>query len=145
MEPEKQKSKGKVVGIVVGLIAFAISYYAVQQFFKPDLEAELKEAAVQLNKQAPLQVDQFVRLDSAASKGTTNFMYYYTLIDIDKSEVNVDTINKYIKPDLIENIKTHPDLKIYRDHNITMEYKYYDKNGEFATAISVTPDLYKSK
>lgn len=142
MKKEKSK-KGKIVGIVVGMIAFALSYYGVQQLFKTDLEAELKNTALELNKQTPMQVDEFSRLDSASTKGKTNFIYYYTLFDLEKSEVNLDTVNKYIRPNLIDNIKNRAELKVYRDNNITMDYNYYDRNGVFVTKISVTPELYK--
>lgn len=140
---EEKSKKGKAIGIIVGMIAFALSYYGVQQLFKKDLESELKSAALELNKQVPMQVDQFSRLDSASTKGQTNIIYHYTLIDLEKSEVNLDTVNKYIRQNLIENIKSSPELKVYRDNNITMDYKYYDKSGVFVTKISVTPELYK--
>ncbi len=140
---KKESKKGTRVGLGVGAIFFALFFYGAQQFFNPDLESALKEVALDLNKKAPMQIDEFTRLDSAASKGKTNFIYYYTLFDMEKSEVNLDTVGKYLWPDIIANVKTHPDLKIYRDNNITLDYKYYDKNRELAAELSVTPDLYK--
>lgn len=145
MEQNKSTKKGKTIGIIVGAIAFAISYYAVKQFFKSDLELNLKKVATEFNKKGPQQIDQYTRLDSVSSIGKTNFIYHYTLINIEKSEVNLDTANKYVRPSIIENIKTSPELKIYRDNNITMDYKYYDKNGDFVIDISVTPEIYKSE
>jgi hypothetical protein len=142
---KKESNKGTIVGFAVGAIFFALFFYGAQQIFKSDLESELREVALELNKQTPMQIDVFTRLDSAASKGKTNFIYYYTLVDMEKSEVNLDTVDKYVRPGLIENIKNHPDLKIYRDNNITMDYNYYDKNREFVTEISVTPELYNKK
>lgn len=145
MNKEDKSKKGKTIGVIVGMIFFALAYYGAQQLFKKDLESELKKAALELNKQAPMKIDQFSRLDSASTIGKTNFIYYYTLTEIEKSEVNLDTVNKYIRPNIIENVKNSPELKVYRDNNITMDYKYYDKNGKFATEISVTPELYKNK
>lgn len=138
-----KSKKGTLVGFGVGAIFFALFFYGARQVFKPDLEAELKEVAMELNKQTPMQIDDFTRLDSAASKGKTNLIYYYTLLGTERSEVNLDTVNKYFRPEIIENVKTHPDLKVFRDNNITLDYNYYDKNREFITEISVTPDLYK--
>ena len=143
MNKENNSKKGKTIRMVVGMIAFSLSYYGVQQLFKKDLESELKNASRELNRQTPMQIDEYSRLDSASTKGKTNFIYHYTLFDLEKSEVNLDTVNKYIKPNLIENIKNTPEFKVYRDNNITMDYKYYDKNGVFVTKISVTPELYK--
>lgn len=143
MDKEEKSKKGKVIGTIVGMITFALSYYGVQQLFKKDLVTELKEAAAELNEQSPIQIDQFTRLDSASTIGNTNLIYYYTLVEIEKSEVNLDTVNKYIRPGIIENVKNNPDLKMYRDNDITMDYKYFDKKGEFTLEISVTPELYQ--
>jgi len=145
MSTEESKKKGKLIGLIVGSIAFVISYFGVQQLFKKDLESELKSAALELNRQTPIRIDDFIRLDSAATLGKTNFIYHYTLLGIDKTEVNLDTVNKYLRPDIINNIKTSPELKVYRDNGITMDYKYYDKNGAFALKISVTPEIYNQK
>jgi hypothetical protein len=96
-----------------------------------------------MNKQTPMQIDEYTRLDSVSAIGKTNFIYYYSLIGVDKTEVNLDTLNKYLKPSLIENIKNSPDLKVYRDNKISLDYHYYDKNGEFMSKILVTPELYE--
>jgi len=143
-EQGKTIKNSKTVGVIVGLIAAAFSYYFVQKVvFKKDIASEIKTAAIEVNKQTPILIDEFSRLDSASTKGKTNFIYHYSLIGIEKSEVNIDTINKYIRPNIIDNVKNSPELKFYRDHNITMDYKYYDKNGAFVMTISVTPELYK--
>ncbi|GGF70102.1 hypothetical protein [Wenyingzhuangia marina] len=141
---KEQSKKSKILSSVVGVISFGVFYIIGRQFFAPDLETELNNVAIQLNKQTPMQVDEFTRLDSASSKGATNLMYYYTIMNLDKSEVNLDTVNKYIRPSIIENVKTSPDLKVYRDNNITMDYIYFDKNGEFVIKLAVTPELYNN-
>lgn len=141
---KQESKKGTMVGFGVGAIFFALFFYGAQQLFKPDLESELREAALELNKQTPMHIDAYIRLDSASSKGKTNFIYHYTLFDMEKSEVNLDTVDKYIRSGIIENVKHSPDLKVFRDNNITMDYRYYDRNRELVTEISVTPELYQS-
>ncbi|MEM9722229.1 MAG: hypothetical protein AAGA10_23385 [Bacteroidota bacterium] len=147
MSKKNEEAQGstlqQIIGTVVGLVAFALSFYGVQQLFKNDLETELKITAEKLNESTPIQVDEYTRLDSTSAIGKTNFIYHYTLFNQEKSEVNLDSVDKYFRPILIENIKNSPDLKIYRDNNITMAYRYFDKNGVFITEISVSPDLYK--
>ncbi|SFI75312.1 hypothetical protein [Olleya namhaensis] len=142
MTEDKPKKKSNIIGITVGVIAFLISFYAVKQLFKKDIATELKNVAIEMNKSTPIAIDQYTRLDSASSKGKTNFIYHYTLLDMTKSEVNMDTANKYIRPNIIESVKNSPELQTYRDNNITLDYKYYDKNGAFTMEISVTPELY---
>lgn len=98
--------KGRTIQIIVAIIAAVFTYYITQKLFiKKDLASELKTIALEMNKKTPIQIDQFSRLDSASSKGKTNFIYHYTLIDIEKSEVNVDTVNKYIRTNIIEKVK----------------------------------------
>jgi hypothetical protein len=145
MNNKEPKNKSKIIGLVIGIIIFALAYFGAQQFFKDDFDDEMIKAAIELNKKLPVQVDKFSRLDSAATKSKSSFTYYYTLLNIEKSEVYPDSVYKYMKPGIIENIKTNPDLKMYRDNDITMEYRYYDKNGDFAVNISVPPNLYKKK
>lgn len=142
----KSNRKASWAGIIAGSIASVLSYYGVQQlFFKTDVEKELKKAVVELNKQLPMQVDEYSRLDSASAEGKIRFNYYYTLFDLEKSEVNLDTVNKYIRPGIIENVQSSPELRGFRKNKITMNYNYFDKEGAFVTQISVTPELYSEK
>jgi hypothetical protein len=100
-------------------------------------------AASEINKTCPIMVDQYTRLDNVLAMPDNACQYNYTLVNIDKSEVNLDIVKKYIKPGLINNVKTSPDLKIYRDNKTTMVYNYRDKNGVFILKYSVTPDMYE--
>lgn len=142
MTKQSPSKKRQGIRIIAGMIAFALACYGVQQFFKTDVEAELARVALELNNRAPIQFDEFTRLDSASAKGAINFSYYYTLTNVDKKMIHSDTVQAYLKPTLIDNIKYSPELKVYRDHEITMDYHYYDKNGDFMTTITVTPDVY---
>ncbi|MDR9457865.1 MAG: hypothetical protein RI572_10705 [Salegentibacter sp.] len=125
-------------------ITFVIAFFAVQYFFFDDknLEEQLTDAAREVNNISPKMVDEYSRLDSASTVSDQIFKYHYTLVNMSKKEVDSDTVEKYIRPGIIENVKTSPDLKDFRDNNITMSYNYYDKNGDFVLHIDVTPDLY---
>lgn len=138
-----EKSKPQKILITVAfIITFAISYFAVQFFFfnEGSIEEQMKEAAVEINNISPKMVDEYSRLDSASTADKT-FKYHYTLM-MTKEEVNVDVLKKFLRPEIIENVKNSPELKIFRENKITMSYNYYDKNGEFVTKIDVTPELY---
>lgn len=141
---DDKNNRNKIIGTVVGIVVFGLSYLAVQQlFFKPvSLDKAMMEAASELNKTCPIMVDQDTRLDNAVALPGNIFQYNYTLVNLYKSEVNIDTVKKYFEPGIINNVKTNPDLKVYRDNKVTMAYYYKDKNGEFVLKISVTPDMY---
>ncbi|TNJ45668.1 hypothetical protein KFZ70_10710 [Tamlana fucoidanivorans] len=141
----KKANKTLLFRIVFSITAFAIGFFGVTYLLKDDLADKLQQAATELNKQTPLEIDQYTRLDSASSIAKTNFIYHYTLKDLKKSEVNLKEVENYIKPNVIENVKNSPELKFYRDNNVTIDFKYYDVNGDFFTQISVTPELYNPK
>jgi len=64
------------------------------------------------------------------------------LINLNKSTLDIENFRSYMKPIIVNSVSSNPDLKIYRDNNVTMSYYYKDKNGEFLTKIEVTPELY---
>ena len=129
---EQTTTKQKVIkGITFG-ISFIVAYFAVQYlFFDANLEDKLKDAAQELNEISPQQIDQDTRLDSASTVSDKIFKYHYTLLNLEKSEINSEEFNNYMKPNLTKSVKTSSDLKEFRKHKITMSYNYFDKNGEF--------------
>ncbi|MFC0878841.1 zinc-ribbon domain-containing protein [Saccharicrinis sp. FJH2] len=143
---EKPKSKrSKLVGSLVGVIAFFLAYYLVQYFFfpTPTLDKVLAKTANEINKTCPVMVDQFTQLDNVAAMPNNCFQYNYTLIENTINEVNLDTAAKYVRPNIINNVKTNPDLKYFRDNDVTLIYNYRDKNGVFVVKYDITPETYK--
>ena len=140
-----QTKKSKRLAAIAGVTASVIASFVVQQiFFKtPSVDELLAKTAIELNKTCPVAVDEYSRLDSAVALPERSFQYYYTLINLSKSEVNIDTVKKYVEPTIIDNIRKSPELKYFRDNNTTMIYTYYDNKGEFVHQLSVTPDMYK--
>jgi hypothetical protein len=114
-KPEKKDKKKQLLGTVVGMIFFGLSYIAVQQlFFKtPSIDKVMMEA------------------------------YNYTLVNIDKATADTLGMKNYIEPNVINSVKTNPQMKFQRDHNTTMNYYYKDKYGVYLFVVSVTPDKYK--
>ncbi|PRP66804.1 hypothetical protein [Nonlabens agnitus] len=142
MSAQKKFNKATIIGIIVGSLAFVVSYFGIQQLFKSDQSIDLQQAVTIVNKKTPFIVDDSTRLDSASAIGNTNFIYHYTLFDIKATEVKLDSVNKYLKPSIISNVSSSPELKGFRDNKVIMDYRYYDSDGMFITEISVTPELY---
>jgi len=142
---EKKGGKRKILINAIGIIAFALAYFAVQQFFfkTPSVDKLLLKTASEVNKSCPMMVDEITRLDNSVALPNNTFQYNYTLINTDKAEVNIDTVKKYIDPNIINNVKTNPDIKFFRDHKTTLIYYYRDKKGEFVHKLTVTPTMYK--
>jgi len=145
-QPAKSTERNKkLIGGIVGMVFFGLSYFLVQHFFfkPPSFDKAMMAAASEINKTCPIMVDQYTQLDNALALPGNSFQYNYTLIDMDISEVSVDTAKKYLLPNIINTVKTNPDMKIYRDNKTTMIYNYKDKNGVFIMKFAITPEMYK--
>jgi len=134
----------KTLEFIVGAVFFGVSYFAVQQlFFKaPSIDKVLMNTASEINKNCPAMVDEYTRLDNAIALPNGTFEYNYTIINHVKTEINLDTAKKYIEPVLLNRVKTDPDLKFFRDRDVSLIYNYRDKNGVFVVKYSITPDRY---
>lgn len=145
-EPLAQKTKidrNKIIGIVAGAVTFFIAFYLTQQLLSPSFDKQLLQISNELNKNCPMMVDQFTRLDNSQVLPNKTLQYNYTLVEIEKSEFNLDTVRKYVEPNIINNVKTNPDMKDLRDNNVKFNYSYRDKNGEFVWKLEITPDMYE--
>ncbi len=138
------KNKKKAIGTTVGLIVGVVVAILVQQFvFKaPSFDKAMMKAASELNKNCPIMVDKETRLDNAVALPNHVFQYNYTLLNMVKDSINIQQFEAYMKPIILNNVKTNPDLKAYRDNKITMDYYYKDMHGVFITKISITADQY---
>ena len=143
----EQTKKKKILNIqsIVGIIAGVGAMIFVQQFFfsAPTFDKAMMQAAGELNKSCPIMVDSETRLDNAVTLPENIFQYNYTLITAQKDSLNIEALQAYIEPRLINTVKTTPELKPYRDNKVTMAYQYKDKNGVFLFKVLVTPDKYK--
>jgi len=141
---ENQKNNKKTVGTIVGLAVGLIVYFLVKQFVfaPPSFDKVMMKAASEINESCPIMVDQDTRLDNAIALPDNILQYNYTLVNWVKDSVDLKGFEDYMQPMILNNVKTNPDLKIYRDNKTTMAYNYKDMNGVFITKISITADQY---
>lgn len=141
---KKVKSKEKKIGVIVGsIVGFVVAYLVVQTLFTPpSFDKQMMKAASQINESCPIMVDQETRLDNAIALPGNILQYNYTLVHLVKDSVNIMDFESYIRPQIVNNIKTNPNMKAYRDNKITMAYNYKDMNGTFITKITVKPQEY---
>jgi len=141
-QTENKKLNSKtIVGIVVGIIVVVL----VQQlFFKsPSFEKKMTQAASEINKTCPVMLDKETRLENTASLPDNTFQYNYTLVHVIKDSIKIEPLQEYLKKYIVNNVKSNPGLKDFRDNKTTMAYYYKDKNGVLLFKITVTPGQYK--
>jgi len=145
MQQTDVTNKRKTIISLISVIGVGvIAYLATQIFFNPQpADKKLMQIEKDMQKTFPIMIDQNVRLDDAAALPENSFQLNFTLLKLDKSEINLDSIKKYIEECSIVKIKTNPDLKKYLNDITKMNYLFKDKNGEFVFRIDVTTDMYK--
>lgn len=110
------------------------------------VDAELKAVAASMNKMTPQVLNDGIRLDSVSAQPNQTLKYNYTLTDDVHENVSAEDIEKFKKESkdgALKIIKASPEIKEFRDRNVTMEYVYYDKNGKKTTDFKITPAEYK--
>ena len=113
------------IGAVVGILV-------VQSMFKSssnrNVDAVLQRTAEVLNKQLPMTIDKYTRLDTTVALPDGKFKYKYTVFSTDDLPRSAE-FEKTIKPKLINIYQTSDDMKQLRVVNATLVYSYFLEDG----------------
>ena len=144
VKKQKNSPKKKLLVALVFVVSFAVAFIVVQQLVQRvfTFDEVLMKTASELNEACPLMVDAETRLDNAAAMPNNTFQYNYSLMTLVKDSMDISSFEAYLIPQITNNIKTNPDMELFRVNQVTMNYKYVDKNGVFVTKISVGPEQY---
>lgn len=139
----KKYLTGAIIAIV---ILSAIGYFwgkpIIKFITKPEVDYALIEVSDKFNKQCPIMLDEETRIDNTIALPDNVFQYYTTLINIDKSTIDIQELKAQIEPRIIYITKTNPIFKGFQEYKTTIKYYYKDKNGAYLFTISVTPYIY---
>ena len=137
-----KKKIAQISGAIIGfIVAFGIMFTL---FSKESTEELLSKTAIKINEDCPLKIDEYTRLDSTSLSAPKTLKYYYTLVQINKNQVNSDTIKRYMSKQIVDQIKKESNLSGLKEREISFLYSYYDKNGNFIVEFNITPDMYKT-
>ena len=139
-KPKRKFDLKTFIGFMVG---FIIMFFVSQSLFKPSIDKQLSEMASEMNKTCPMNVDEYTTLKNVVALPNKTVQYNYILVGITKAEVKLDTVKKYLFPGVLQNVKTNPGMKLFRDNKVTLNYYYSDKDGKFVTEYIVKPEMYE--
>ncbi|MBN9284567.1 MULTISPECIES: hypothetical protein [unclassified Flavobacterium] len=138
-----EDNKKKIaLGFILGFAVIFTIIIGVKYLMKPSIDNDLISMSHEVNRKCPVFVDKETRLDNANVLPNKVFQYNYTLVNLVKEQVDVDEAQKVIAPNLINSVKTSPDMKKFRDNNVKLIYAYRDKNGKSLFKIFITPEMY---
>jgi predicted nucleic acid-binding Zn ribbon protein len=145
IEPKKSNKREKkfdlktFLGFIVG---FIIMFFVTQSLFKPSVDKQLVGIANELNKNCPMNVNEFTVLENVVALPDKTIQYNYVLTKNTKNEVQIDSVKKNIFPSILENARTNPQMKQFRDYKVTLNYSYKDKKGVFVIDYIIKSNMY---
>jgi hypothetical protein len=143
-DKSKDNKRGKTIKTILGfVVGFIVMFYFTQNLFKPSFDKTMMNAASELNKTCPVMVDSDTRLDNSVALPGNIFQYNYTLVNLEKSSADIEGLKNFIRPNVINTVKTTPEMKFIRDNNATVNYHYSDKKAQNLFTVSVKPEDYK--
>jgi len=134
--------KSWIIAVISIVIFLIVVPFAVKKIFFPGFDDVMSRTSSLMNKKCPMMVDKITRLDNTVLLPGKVFQYNYTIISLDKSEIDTNQFKKGMETNIINLVKTSPELKYIREHEGILVYNYKDKNGKFIVAVYATPDKY---
>jgi hypothetical protein len=88
-------------------------------------------------RKSPIQVDEMTVLDSiSVSKDSNTLNYFYTIINYNKKDLDLDLFVSALKPIIDSSVKNNPKMEINRRFNTKLVYNYFDNQGVFLTSFN---------
>ncbi|MDR2058016.1 MAG: hypothetical protein LBP83_07025 [Dysgonamonadaceae bacterium] len=148
VSPTKSKRKlttAQMIGMVVGIVLAASASTLTQKLFfkKPSIDKALMEMASEFNKNLPVMVDSITRCDNVAAIFGKTVLYNYTVIGLETVMLDTLVMKQVLEPQILNTAKTNPDMKYFRENDVTMKYCYKDESGNYLFSIVITPTQYK--
>lgn len=107
------------------------------------LNRKLEEMAANLNESAPVMLDQYTRFDGASVTPGNIFQYRYTVQNVSNPDSLVENGLQSLRENIGKEFASNPDLRIFKENNVTIEYVYNDKNGRTIRSVQISPEDYQ--
>ncbi len=136
-----------LIGTTRLLVIVLLATVATMQSCRTDTgyQKELAAVAQEINKKLPMNIGTGITWTKTEALPGKIFRYTYTLANQEVANIDSTAVKKEQTPIVLETIKNEPSLKSFRDHNVIMQYDYYDKDGKRAFSINITPEMYKTQ
>jgi hypothetical protein len=128
------------IAAVIGLWAgSSITQYVGDRWRSASIDEKLTQVCSDQNKTLPQMVDKITRLDSTNIGPEKTYNYHYTLITIHSGQLDPTKLANALKPDILNGYRTNPGMQSFRDAGISVNYEYFDADGNHITDVEVGP------
>lgn len=133
---------GELIGGAIGSVIGKSVGKSSQTLTQNDKEKMLLEMANNLNKQLPMIVNEYKRLDSSVSGPGLRYTYYFTMIKDTSKSVSRNDIADYIQQEtkaVKSQFCSNPKTLIFPKNGITAGYSYRLSDGVYMGEFEVKP------
>ena len=127
--------------IALVLLAGLSGNVFAQKLSDKELQRALKGGMERQNAQTPKRLDEWTYLMGVTkNRKTLSYHYQYTLSRSElEKQINYEWgwYKSELQKGIINSFCTHEDLKLFRDNNVNMIYKYSDKDKIYLFQIPV--------
>lgn len=103
-----------------------------------NIENDIRNSAEILNKNLPMSIDRYTRLDSVMAGPKLLFTYNYTILTASSREIDQAYLQDN-KHHLKAEICSQPSMKIFFENRVITRYSYQGSDGVFIGNIDITP------
>jgi hypothetical protein len=106
------------------------------------LDRSLKQAAAEINRMTPMMLSEFTRLDSVTVllAPERRFQYHYAVINTSNPDSLLFSELEFTREAVRFAYFTAPEMAIFRDNNVIIDYIYSDESGRVIYTITITPN-----
>ena len=126
------------IAAIVALVAGGSCLF-YHLYNRNEVKKEMLTVVATVNKSAPIEINDFVLIDSAAVLGNNMFLYYCSMWTIEKKDISVGTIERYMLPEILREARGDLMAAYLKKNKITLCYRFSDKNGEHIHDFYISP------
>ena len=123
-------------------LSLSVGCDAFHQAKDAAIDRQLAKVAVEVNKDLPKMVDPETRFDSTSALPGKVLKYSYTLINLRADQIDPKRIQDGFRPELVNKVKTVPEMAPLRAQGVTFVYHYVDKDGALVANLEIGPKEY---
>jgi zinc-ribbon domain len=147
--PKPPRDNKKIVWIILAVAGFLLISFGVRFAVKRLLsnsrvvDMALTRIADQANQNCPRMLNNSIRIDNVTALPGKTLQYSFTFLNIQKGQLNFDSLSTQMAPTIIGKIKSSPEMQQLRIWHITFIYNYKDEDGNDLGQLKVTPEQYE--
>lgn len=128
----------------VALLIFTVNLFTETTPSKQykNFDKELRYVSDKLNASLPKNIDPQTRLDHTNNLPGNKFVYYLTILNYSAEEMDIPTLKLNLANNLKQNYAEVKAMEIFRQNNVTLIYKYRDKDGRTLVEITLDPSMF---